>query len=121
MTLREQLQQIKNQIIDPVHWCQEWYATTQAGEHTTSHSPDAYQWCLLGAMAACGEHYANKNTPVLIHLADCARETLDLPPGIFPDLKHSSNNGALLTYVNDELGFDAVHQLLDTAIAQTAP
>lgn len=120
--MREQLRKIKALIHNPEHWWQGTYAVNQWGHGVPPLDPTACKWCLLGAIS----HIAPN--PVAIYDIVEYLTTFAEPLG-YHQLVEAADPFALedapivrrylLTQINDRLGFDAVHKLLDMAIQKT--
>lgn len=102
---------VKALIDTPATWCVHFNALTQNGIPTDPTSADACQWCLTGAMV----NVASNATPdglfvsqlygaLEVYLFNIAHK-INLKPFFY------------LSSLNDREGFNAVHQLLDAAIA----
>jgi hypothetical protein len=55
MTGLESLREARKKIEKSENWCREAFARTAEGKEVTADSPEARQWCLLGAIAAVRE------------------------------------------------------------------
>lgn len=103
------LKQTKALIATPASWCVFVPAIDDIGYPVQASDPTACKWCLLGAKAKV-QGGPNDLRPEAIR----ARRALeDAMRALFPD-----KPAFLGSILNDELGFAAVHRVLDKAIAE---
>lgn len=99
------LKDIKTLIATPETWTTEVLARNDQDEPIDPNHPDACQWCLMGAANKICNGSMNSVLFVLRYLNSIARGKLGYPSTI------------AVWSINDLDGFDSVHVLLDTAIA----
>lgn len=103
----ETLQRVKQRIATKQTWCQYALAATASNYALTDPSDDsACKWCLIGAIM----REAIERHPIYAQLNYDVGNVLC--KGLI--LRHSLT----LPIINDKLGFDAVHKLLDHSIEQ---
>lgn len=101
MNVKEQLIAAKALIATREAWTQGTSARDSLGHAVDPRSPDATCWCAMGAIEkATGEYCKNGR-------------------GAYGALLHTGGFASVIgvSGVNDDLGFDAVHELFDAAIA----
>lgn len=102
--LRVSLIEIKELLITPDKWTNGANARNVTGQQIPPCSAHACQWCLVGAIhKVCSDPF--EYYTVYSYLS---KQLHKIDPSRYR-----------LSRFNDELGFDAVHQLLDHAIQKT--
>lgn len=94
------LREVKSKIASPANWTQRYYALNKDGQTVLSSSAAACKWCLMGAVHAVSRHRIHNFEAATKMLYFTAHEMFD----------------TYTTDVNDRLGFESVHELLDEAI-----
>lgn len=103
MNVKEQLIAAKALIATKETWTQGTAARNALGYPVDSLAHAATCWCAMGAVEKVTGEYCGKGQGAYVALLDA--------PSVFPC--HSIG----VSGVNDDLGFEAVHQLFDAAIA----
>lgn len=103
----------KNKIATPDKFIQKWYCAKENGQETFLGNPDACKFCIKGAVYTATPTDRDRSYAFGI-LEAVAKE-------MYPQPERFEGAGALgeisaIVYVNDELGFDAVHRVLDETI-----
>lgn len=110
----EQLISVKNKIATPDKFIQGWYCADERGIHTDLGNVKACKFCIKGAVYT--------TTPVtgyaraLHALEIVAAELYPQPEPATIEAFLDFGKSSAIVYVNDELGFDAVHRVLDETI-----
>lgn len=96
----EFLREVKSKISSPANWSRRYYALDKDGNCVLSTSHTACKWCLMGACHAVYRFRVNELRTATKMLYVVSHDLFD----------------TYSTDVNDTLGFEAVHEVLDEAI-----
>lgn len=102
-TLIERLIAVKQLIATPETWCTQTSARDAQGVGVPAYDPAACQWCLLGAISKICPN--NKDHSSVVNY-------------LYTHMDHLYSECLQIADLNDQEGFDAVHKLLDVAIAR---
>lgn len=100
------IRKVKAQIIDRTAWCKNSFALDEMGRNIYPESPHACRWCIMGAI----RKVRSKEEIVFI-----TSNIYDYIVNNIPDDLITAGHTYLNT-INDHLGFDEVHRVLDNAI-----
>jgi hypothetical protein len=100
------LKNAKNRIATRSTWCQYAPAVSATNHSVLAISPEARKWDLSSAVWLAYPECTASEDMLQVHLE------------LTQDAKKLFPSRALLYVVNDELGFDAVHKLLDATISR---
>lgn len=108
MNNTEFLKAIKEIIAKKENWCQSTLAKDKNDNYVDPTDPVACKFCIIGAAKKINWRNYPYNTSYFDFLKKAAEE-------LFPSVVSFEDGGGPV-YVNDEMGFDAVHKMLDEAI-----
>jgi hypothetical protein len=104
------LKRVQTRISTPNTWCKHAFAVTNSGHSIEADALNACRWCLIGAIK---KETSQHTDAIIVQIA--------LYQELHADMRTLFNfPNAQLHMVNDELGFDAVHDLLDATINRLA-
>lgn len=114
MNTLEQLISVKNKISTSDKFIQGWYCADDRGIHTDLGNVKACKFCIKGAVYTTVP--ASAYSPALHALEFVAEELYPQPEPVTPSGALDFGKVSAIVYVNDQLGFDAVHRVLDETI-----
>src|SRR5690242_18548109 len=105
MSVHDDLIAVKELLAKPEHWCQDHFAADENGNMVSCRDSNATRFCMKGASEKL---FGNDEPRRLLVIEALVAACTPLYPKVY--------DGCPIAWVNDKLGFNAVHQVLDLAI-----